>query len=386
VRVLGFSYAMKLTLRDFFWLVLLAASVTAWGIEHRRGAKEMWELRLHSSFLNSDRNAKPSGDELERRAEMARLATLSDAELVEHLASLPAVKRYENRSEYESCLVEMSRRGIAEELQEHYDALMTQSAGKSGSDFPNNLELLTALRRAQGMPDPLIITIRLDGAKEPFNKFQAPTISAVIENIDVGHESVFLLQGSDRNRERWRFVLTDEQGRRVADSNFVSLAMGGGLGSIGPFQYGEKSRWNYAFDLRHYVSPPPSGKYQLQVLYHNSLGIAHERDCSGLIVVKSEPVSVVASNREVRISKKPWIEIPVPLAILAACVVMTLASSVGRFPGIRRRDFCWGVLVLAVALGMWLDDRQRLSLIRRWNQQPDAAADWSIRLADDAKL
>jgi len=53
----------------------------------------------------------------------------------------------------------MARRRMAGQLQKHYNALMAQSVGKTGFDFPENLELLTALRRAQGKPDPLKIQV-----------------------------------------------------------------------------------------------------------------------------------------------------------------------------------------------------------------------------------
>src|SRR5205085_1571473 len=109
-----------------------------------------------------------------------------------------------------------------------------------------NLKLLTALRRAEGRPDPLTIHLTLDGPQRFMSKFREPIVKATIENVDPGREAVNLHQGSDSNGERWRFALTDEQDRRVADSNFISLTMGGGLGSMGPFQYGEKSTWYYA--------------------------------------------------------------------------------------------------------------------------------------------
>jgi hypothetical protein len=175
---------------------------------------------------------------------------------------------------------------------------------------------------------------------------------------------------------------------------------GGGIGSIGPLAAGEIGSWNYFFDLRTYIAPPPSGKYKLRALYHNSVGIAGERDVSGLVVSTSKPIWVEVTNREAPVAKPAPFKFRPPLAIAAACIVLTLVSMMrptqrstcesanggkggpvtSLFPGLTRRDFCWGLLVVAISLGMWLDDPPNRPV--QWGQQPDAAADWSMKLVD----
>jgi hypothetical protein len=42
------------------------------------------------------------------------------------------------------------------------------------------------------------------------------------------------------------------------------------------------------------------------------------------------------------------------------------------------------MLITAIALGMWLNDRGRMQSNEVWYQRPDAAAEWSICLAGEA--
>src|SRR5262245_39051433 len=115
---------MRVSLRDLVWLILLAACLTAWGMEHRKVAKEITECRRHLWFVRPDRGEKPSGEELKRRVVLAKLSKWSDQELDEHLSELQKENRYERRHEYEPCLTEMARRGLVEQLQRHYDLMM----------------------------------------------------------------------------------------------------------------------------------------------------------------------------------------------------------------------------------------------------------------------
>ena len=87
--------------------------------------------------------------------------------------------------------------------------------------------------------------------------------------------------GDDRGgrRDRWQFVLVSEQRYQILISNY-SPWNGGGVYTFGPLQFGETGhRFNF-FDLRKYVAPPPSGKYSLQVLYHDRHSIADDTYCS----------------------------------------------------------------------------------------------------------
>src|SRR5262249_32826734 len=116
---------MKLTLRDFFWLLLVVGSATAWVMEHRRATAAARRLRFGFVISMKERRARPTEAELARRSSLESLSKLTDEELDEKLGSLPIRDRYGWTSEYEQCLVEMARRGLVDDLQRRYDALMS---------------------------------------------------------------------------------------------------------------------------------------------------------------------------------------------------------------------------------------------------------------------
>jgi hypothetical protein len=173
--------------------------------------------------------------------------------------------------------------------------------------------------------------------------------------------------------------------------------MGGGVGGFGPLQYGEAgNRFNF-FELRKYLAPPPSGRYQLQAFYHNSVDIANEADTSGLIVSKSDAISVVVDNPAEAIVEQRRRDSRRPLTVLAACTFLTAISAVSttwasaapiqssrKRLRVSLRDILWSAAIVLMAIGMWLDQRHQSNLIV--DVRPDAAAEWSIRLADESQL
>lgn len=378
---------LKLTLRDLLWLALLIASLTVGGIQYQRNAAQFEALKKRS-FLR-DLNAGPSPAAMQRRAALGTFKACTDDELDQQFAALAASGQWQHAADYEPCLNEMVRRRMVDPLQKHYDVLMGN--GDPDRAFPYNLELLTALRRAQGKADPLQIEVSLGDPAALQIEGPAPVVKAVITNVDAGREAVHFTRGGDYRggrRERWRAILTDEQGRVVRDSNFVSM-IGGGMASLGPFGFGESDKEGHAFDLRRHVAPDRSGRYQLQLLYHNELDIADEPDLAGLIVTKSEPVEVLISVPAKGNAVGPGLR--AMLAILAASAVLTLAVAInnrtqrppaGSQPSprtlISRRDLIWNCLLAAVALGVWFDDRYWTDKIA--SLTPDAEASWSIAI------
>ena len=137
---------MKLTLRDLLWLALLIASLTAGGMQHQRRAAQVEALKK-TSFLR-DLGAGPSPAALQRQATLKKLAARTDQELDLQFGILATSGQWIHAADYEPCLTEMVRRRMADSLQKHYDVLMASSDPNRA--FPYNLELLTALRRAQG--------------------------------------------------------------------------------------------------------------------------------------------------------------------------------------------------------------------------------------------
>jgi hypothetical protein len=372
----------KLTLRDLLWLALLAASLTVGALQHQRSAGQVEKLKK-DTFLRP-RAAGPSDAAVQRRGALEKFAALSDAALDEQFAALAASGQWHHATDYEPCLTEMVRRGMVDSLQKHYDALM-HSGSEPNHGFPKNLELLTALRRAQGRPDPLRIEVSLGGAAQLQINESAPAVRAAVTNVDAERQPVHFTRGGDYRggrRERWRAVLTDSRGRRVRESNFMSF-MGGGIASLGPFEFGASDQDGHAFDLRRYVAPTRSGKYQLQLVYHNEVDIASDPDLDGLIVTRSEPIDVVirvpANGRRLSPGFQSLLAVLAASALLTAAIV---ASNRRRSPPtvLALRDMAWLCLLIAVAIGVWLDDRY-------WTQRigdltPDADASWSIGLAE----
>src|SRR5262245_6487399 len=386
---------MKVSLRDFFWLILFGATLTVWIVEHRKAAKEIAECRQKSWFLRTDRGMKPTGSELKRRAAVKTCSQMTDDELDACLAEclVAAQAGSPGYVRYDPCLLEMAHRQLAERLQKHYDITVARYDGEfKFRRIIYAAELLTALRRAQGKADPLSLTVKL-GSRPPWAEHYAgPCLQVIIKNEDVFKESVWFEDGGDDRggrRERWRFQLTDDRGNQVLDSNYAPM-MGGGVSSCGPLAFGDTgSRFNF-FELRKYVAPPQPGRYTLRVFYHNNVSIADERDTSSLIVFKSEPISVIVHNPSPRSANQRRSDSRRPLTVLAGCAVLAMASVVSRMwrsdwnlLPISRRDTIWCALIVSLAIGMWLDQRHQSKLIV--DVRPDAAAQWSIRLADEAQ-
>lgn len=385
--------ALRIGIRDLLWLALLAAVICTWGMEHRRNAAKIRRSRMESLFLRIKGQFEPSDAELKRKQAVARMRWLSDDGLDGCLRAILQSSEYWRHVDYEPCLVEMARRRLAERLQKHCELLMRSHPSEpSILRYAHNLELLTALRRAQGKSDPLKLEVLLDSRPRWALDHPGPCLQVVVKNCDVEKESVHFFDGGDDRggrRERWRFVLRDEQGRSVRDSNYCPM-MGGGVGGFGPLKYDEAAnRFNF-FDLRRYLAPPPTGNYQLQAIYHNSVGIASEPDVSGLIVTTSEPVPVVIENRTPAVASPKRVHVGPVLAVFAAGGALFGASWFSRSLARQRgadgrggnhlsltRDILWAALVTGVTLMMSVDQyRQTSQMI---DLRPDAQADWSIR-------
>ena len=384
---------MKLSLRDLFWLVLAVASLAAWGIEHRKAAEDLRVWRMRSWFVR-ERNPQPSPDDRQRITATAQLGILTDEQLEKFFVSVAEDQRITRGIEYEPCLQEMARRGMSATLLKHYDEIMEEARRPDQipfSRFRRNLEVLTALRISQEKPDPLRIDVTLSDRWPYGDKQPAPVVMATVTNVDYGQEPVDFLDGGDDRggrRDRWKLVLTDEHGQKVPDSNFFS-SIGGGVAGIGPLPFGKQGNRLNVFDVRRYVSPPRSGRYQLQLLYHNQIDIASEPDLTGLIVSKSEPIWVTVHNPDDPGSRR-WMVSPHPaLAILAAGGIL-IAMSIFRparsrsqatdqpavAQQIGRRDLAWMAVIVSIAIAFWFDSLYQASRIHRLI--PDADARWTI--------
>jgi len=364
--------------------MLLFASLTAWGSSHSRQAAQINELSKFSFFLRDIHDAEPSNEERRRLEAVGRVNQKSDEQLTGRLQSMVAQGAF-GGNEAEPILNELARRKLVGPLQQCYSALMNRP-NEPDHRPPDNLELLTALRRAQCQPDPLSIEVKV-AEDIPWNHDpNAVLIEATITNVDVGRESCLLAQGLDDRggrRERWKVILTDAENRRVADSNYFPFG-GGGIGTHGPLAPGETGTWRNVLDLRRYVAPPRSGKYRMQVFTHNEVSIASVQNLDGLIVSKSEPISVTVINPHDPATE--WL--PTSVRPIAAIFAMGLVMWGASFyftrrnprdnPGALRfvRDTFWFLLVVSVASGYWFDDRRQSAVIAA--AQPHSEADWSL--------
>lgn len=381
----------KLTLRDLFWLILLSAIAVGWYLERTRALKQIVEYKAKQPLgPNPD---GPTDGSIARNKLLGELAALNDQELLKRFDQIKTPTPYGTSDDYACCLTEMARRKMHAELRMHYDQLMTNKG--QGFDGPANALLLTALRRAQGKPDPLQIEIELATALEygqpdsmDANR-EIPGIKATLKNID--EEPIFITQGGDYRsgrQTRWRVHLTNEKGVRVDDSNFPQWGIGGGISGFGPLQSGEASQNGGQLDARNYVKLPPSGKYQLQVIYSEQ-EIAAEPDLTGLIVWQSKLIEVDVTNRTIANEQQFSV---VPLVSILAIGGGVLAVSILRqgsqdsVQGMRSRWFLYWrdilatILLAALTAGWVINTRGLFAEIERL--RPDREADWSMQLID----
>jgi hypothetical protein len=349
-----------------------------WVLEWRR-AERLASGRLYSIVYRLGQ--QPGDQELKRRAALARLRTYSDADLDRHFWHLRNSGDPEQYwTEYEPCLIEMARRKMASELAEHYRSLLAEAAGKAPPEHPHNLEMLTALRRAEGNPDPLAVTLFVHDSNSVLGNNGSVSVTTQLHNVDVAQESV-LLWKEGRERCQWMFTLTDQEGKQVTPLGSLPTM----ISSV--FDYAPRlagqTRCGDVFDLRSYLVPPKPGRYYLQAFYCNDLNFA----CDGFetqIFAKSEPLRVEVKNPDYG-RLWPAASIPPPLAIFSACAVMVLASMRGSTTerstilalGISRRDFRWGMLFLLLGLGMCATlpdaddyDAANLRLTANWTMRP----------------
>ena len=227
---------------------------------------------------------------------------LSDSQLAEQLEQMLSDNRFRENVSYEPCLNELVRRGTSQSaaiLRKQFKLLVTQEikqyegleTSQPGSFY--NLELLTALRRAQRQPDPLQIVLGNYGRPITAETLSLPSIKVTITNVDVEKQDVGFTYGGDYRsgrQARWRLHVVDEKGNVVPSRPPLDLIMGG--------QYQEHllkydQAWETELDLHSFIVTPPPGRYQLQVLYHNTKTIADEDDVSRMVVSRSAIVPLI---------------------------------------------------------------------------------------------
>lgn len=223
------------------------------------------------------------------------LARKDDAELeTEYRGAVAALERQAfKRRPVDTCLTEMVRRGGAR-WQDVVGRELARERAKQPSPtstwpWIEDLELLTALRRIQGKPDPL--AIQLAGVPELECTFpQAPTIGLRMRNVDVDGDVFQFRFGcrrlgealhlpADANRH-FAVEVRDASGTAVRSKPMEPLNEDIAF-DPGPFEKGVDVVLQLPLDR--YVKWPGAGEFQVRVLYHNQCYIAGEADCAGWI-------------------------------------------------------------------------------------------------------
>ncbi|WP_254512333.1 hypothetical protein [Anatilimnocola floriformis] len=173
---------------------------------------------------------------------------------------------------------------------------------KAGDDAGRNIEVLTALRRAEGLPDPLEVVIDIDKPAITTSADRLPEFKVAVKNVDAKKEPAFLQRGGDYRTgrpERWRVIVKDEKGNEVKPILSFGFT-GGGLSTSGPLEYGET--WGVQIVVRNFIETPKPGKYTLQILFHNECDLARMEDIGSLIVCKSKPIELNIEKFKINVS------------------------------------------------------------------------------------
>ncbi len=229
------------------------------------------------------------------------LALLGSTKALERLSDDELEARYRTESEpehhrrrgylrgAECCLLEMVRRGGTRWelfLQRQLQAARTPPEDPIEARYfrPEDLVLLTALRRVQRLADPLGLT--LDQAQPYDATFpRAPVILGRIVNQDTAADSFSLSPpGLRGGGGRMHVEVVDPGGTTLPP--LPPKTIGGGGGS-GPTSVGSKGQFRFSVDLGDHVQFPRPGEYRARILFHDQWNIQHDANLRGLILSKS---------------------------------------------------------------------------------------------------
>ena len=244
---------------------------------------------------------------------ISALKELSDEQLGNRLHGLLEKDLFRHEPDYEPSLQEIIHRGGEHWkvfLQKELDMLTARKFKlyEGSEDFnPGtvyNLELLTALRRVEGKPDPLRIFIH---SRVPlvFQPTSLPSLTVTIRNVDVDRKDVGFTSGGDYRsgrQARWRLSMTDSKGSIPHDRAHVGfIVFGGGLYSEDILKFEEE--WKTELQMRDFVENLRPGLYCLDVLYHNTETIADYSDISGLIISRSAPITLIVQPTVIKLTE-----------------------------------------------------------------------------------
>lgn len=382
---------MRISLRDLFWLVVLVALGVSWYVERR----QIQEAAANASPTRFQRQpSRISNRTVARELEIVQaVRELSNEQLVAHYS--PDAKGH---PAYEAFLLELSRRKMSGELRTIYTA--AQQTPTTDPNLPpgtpnsatswNNCVLLTALRRAEGNPDPIRIDIQSLGTNPLRSATASPFILSRITNVDVERERFFVECGSDF-AERWQFRLKNARGELVPrlERNFTDY---GGMSLSGMLPFGKTDDSTQPFDIRDYLVKPPPGRYTLELLHGNwrfeDGDPLDSQSLSSRFVWKSAPIPVIVA--ETTLPSK-WEAIRLPLAFAVAVIVLGIAALVElclvqpapNSAIFQRRDLIFLNIILFMAASWSWDS---LLLLQSFEHlELDSKSSWTIQLVQATK-
>jgi len=202
----------------------------------------------------------------------------------------------------EDVLREIVRRGgkawetvLAEEVR------LALEEGKDKDDPAPELNLLAALRRVQGGPDPLEVVVEgLEGAACTWPLL--PRCRVTLRNVDADKLPFLFTDGGDYRTGRYgrfRFDARDESGRTVQVLQRWGIM--GGMFSRGPMESAET--WDTELNMSDYILLPRPGKYTVRIQYHNHYEISSSDDTAGSIVFSSREFHLVSKPRLIELTR-----------------------------------------------------------------------------------
>jgi len=370
-----------------FWLIVAAAIAVTWGLEHVRLAKQLEKAKERDAKRGLIRDGMWIGIRMLRARRADDLRYIDNAELLQKYQAWDDNGPEYDDALYQVCLSEMLRRGMRQELCQEYDRQRGDGSPREGTTglgvHPQGsmlLPFLTAVRRADGKPDPVRIRLKFepDGTAS-----DAPRIVPILENVDVERQEIYLrTTGSHGTRLNgsWQLRLLDKTGRCMPLADKVQAT--GGFAGFRTLDFGWKDECDRPLDLRSYVEQPPPGKYQLQAVFC-TVDIATDPELTGLIVQRSEPVDIIVTKS----GPAGAAVIPVLALLYGALLTTAAVLLIGRWRNSGRaqltlvnwRDAAAWVVLIALTLA-WHHDIRRLSQeVHRLQWDEDAP--WTWRLA-----
>jgi hypothetical protein len=178
----------------------------------------------------------------------------------------------------------------------------------------NNLELLTALRRVQQKPDPLLIQV-IPPKEMKAIPGKLPTFSVKLKSVDLEKTPIWMqliphFHGT-RRESQWRFEVRTNAGDLLPiRPNTNPFRFGGGIKSDGWLRQGDYL--DTKLPMRDFIDISEPGEYTVALVYHSKLPIADITDVdelNDLIVFRSQsfpltvqpgPKLVIESSRSDR--------------------------------------------------------------------------------------